>query len=424
MGTGATANGQGGSGTGGSAGKATGGSSTAGAPSGMACESVQDCPKGGFACKNKVCACPADATDICGTGADAKCLSFKTDTKNCGECGKACDVGAACSAGKCGAKPVEIAVATGCGGGARMALQGSSLYWTESKTGKVRSMPVAGGTIADVATGQAVPTQLGVDDKSVYWVNFGDGTAGSEIVKKAMTAAAADKPVTLKKVSAMTKYPALAIHGDYVYYAETNNVHQIAKDEKVTTDAIVGISVNYDDKANPKIVGVPLGIAANDTRVVWATPGDRNAVESHTLTPITDYKDETGYAKLAKSVGALLETGDVAVDGTYGYWANGDKLDRNVTDSQDAIPKTVTSTPDVTATITAFAITSTNVYVASSDGTVFKHSLMPPTAPTDESTIVPPELIALGQGTITSVVVDGTKVYWINEDCAIRSTTL
>lgn len=410
-------------GTAGSGGSTAGGTGSTAENNGMACQKTAECPTHGFVCKTNLCTCSNDKPSICGTGADAACVNKPTDPDNCGECGKKCDAGAACVAGKCSAKPTDVVTATGCGGGVRMAIGGTNIYWTEKATGKVRSVAVAGGAITDVATAQVAPTQIVTDATAVYWANQGDGkTAGSSAIMKRLVAAASPAAAAIKTATATAVFPALAIGGDKLYYALAHDVHQISNTG--TGDIVVGTSVNYDDPNMPKIDGDPLGIAANATRIVFATPQTRNAVESHTLVEITDVKGDTGYAKLAKSIGALLVSGDVAADATYGYWIDGEKVVHNKMDAKEPIPETITSAPD-SKMITAFVITDKNVYASMEDGRIFKHSLMAPADPNNDTN--PPELIARDQMGVTSLVVDGTKVYWVTTsatDCQIRATAL
>jgi hypothetical protein len=274
-------------------------------------------------------------------------------------------------------------------------------------------------------TGELSPTQIAADATGLYWVNQGNGSAGTSTVKKVvLPLAATPAAVTFKTAAAAADViPALAAHAGKLYYSLKTDVHQISTDEKVLTDVIVGRSINYDDPANPVILGDPKGLAVNDTVVVWSTPGDRNAVEAHTLTAVADVKDQTGYAKLGKSIGALLPTGDVGIDAKYGYWVDGEKFARNTIDAKEAIPETITTAPD-SKKITAFALNAMNVYASAEDGRLFKHSLTPPTDPNDEKTIVPAVLFARDQMGVSSIVVDGTKVYWITSDCMLRSTAL
>jgi hypothetical protein len=299
-----------------------------------------------------------------------------------------------------------------------MATDGKNIYWAETMTGKVRSAPVAGGAIADVATAQLSPTQIAVDDTGVYWLSQGDGTAKSSTVqKKALTAAPADKPTLVVASKDMTKLPGMTVHKGLVYYSEATNVHQIGLDSK---DIIVGIAVNYDD-GKMDVLGSPVGIAASDDHVVWTTPLDRLGVESHTLMPVTNATDnKPGYGKLGKSVGSLLPAGAVALDAMFGYWIDGQKVERGPLASTNGVYDTVTAAPS--GAFTAFAISPTKLYASGDAGEIFEHSLVPPADPANDTAPALP--IARDQMAVSSVVVDATKVYWITGDCVISSEPL
>jgi hypothetical protein len=440
----ATTGGTGGSAQGGMTG-GTGGGSTGTVKPGGACTKTPECEGTGFKCNTTthVCDCSADKPETCGVDAAAVCTVKMTDPDNCGMCGTKCDAGAVCVAGVCGTKPTDVVAATGCGGGVRLATDGKNIYWTEMMTGKVRSVPVAGGAIAEVATGQLSPTQIAVDATGVYWVNQGDATAASsKVQKKALTAAAAVVPTSLVTATGMDKIPALAVNKGKVYYAfepdaadvagvtaRAARVHEATLNAggdmvMANGDVIVGIAVNYD-AGKMDIGGTPKGIAVTDASVVWGTPSDRGAVESHSLpaTVTTAADNKAGYGKLGKSVGALLPSGVLGIDAMYGYWADGEKFVRDLLTAQEGMAENITTAPDAKV-ITAFAINATKVYASTDDGKVFTHSLLPPTDPNDEKTFVAPVLMARDQKNASSMVIDATKIYWITEDCMIRSSGL
>jgi hypothetical protein len=56
-----------------------------------------------------------------------------------------------------------------------VATDGDFVYFT-SKSGDVRKVPTTGGAPATIATGQARPFAVAVDDRCVYWSNLDDGT--------------------------------------------------------------------------------------------------------------------------------------------------------------------------------------------------------------------------------------------------------
>ncbi|HVY27552.1 MAG TPA: hypothetical protein VHB79_13430 [Polyangiaceae bacterium] len=410
-------------GTGGTGG-ATGGSGGSAEDNGMACAKTGECPVGGFVCKSNVCTCSNDKPSICGTGATAVCTNKMIDPDHCGDCDTKCDAGATCVAGKCGAKPTMVATATGCGGGVRMATDGKNLYWLES-AGKIRSVPVGGGTIADVATGQMKPTQIAVDSSGVYWANQGaDGKTGT-IVKKALDAAPGDAPTLLvtgmgtqdpNKGKAVA-LPALTVQKGMVYYSETSVVHQVTLDaqDKVTKDIMVGIAVNYDN-GGMVVEGTPVGLAASDAFVVWTSPLDRGGVESHKIEAVTNATDnKPGYGKLGKSVGALLPAGAVVLDAKNGYWLDGGKVEFGPLTSTEGLYDVVTQ---VSGTFTALALAGTKLYLADDSGKVYAHGVAP-VAGEDG-----PSPIARDQMGVSSITTDATNVYWITDDCVISKLPL
>jgi hypothetical protein len=300
----------------------------------------------------------------------------------------------------------------------RLAIQGANVYWTEPMSGKVRSMPLAGGAAVDVATAQAAPSQIAADAMGVYWIVDGTAAAGtSKVMKKALPLAAGD-PEVLATSATTDKILGIAVHANKLYYSLVNDVHQIAT-VKAAGDIIVGTAVNYDDP--PMIEGIPHGVGVNDTMVAWTDVGDRNGVEGDDIlvesaTPLTD---KTGYVELAQSVGGLKP--DIAVDAMFAYWLDGPRFVRNKLTAAAPVPDPVIMESPKGTDFQTFAISAMNVYAANADGLILKHSLLPPA---DGMEAVAPSPIARDQMTPTSVVVDGTKVYWATMDCAIRSSDL
>jgi hypothetical protein len=390
----------------------------------MACVKPADCPGTGFACKMGMCACGAGEPDICGTGAAIACVSKMTDEANCGECGKTCDAGAACSAGVCSAAPVELTKGTGCGP-MRLAIAGANIYWTEEMSGKVRTMPVAGGTPMDLAMGQLAPTAIVADATGVYWVNSGDATTKSQIMKLALPAAPAAAPVVVTVSSTTDEIFDLALAGTKLYYSHFHSVHEVATaaaaPSTTMADPIVGNAVDFDTAT---VKGEPHGVAVNATFVGWTDVGERNGVETDDLLAETGdpTMDKTGYHELAQSVGSI--SNQVAMDATYVYWCDGARFVRNKADAAMPIPDPPIA--EALSDIQSFAITATDVYMLTVDGTVAKATLAPAagasTAPTPIAVGQMVEMVEHGiDGTIA---VDATKVYWATQDCAIRSSAL
>lgn len=68
-----------------------------------------------------------------------------------------------------------------------IAVDSSYVYWTDegtqSQEGTVKRVPIGGGTVTTIATGQASPRGIFVSGSTVYWVNYGNG----EVMSAAIT---------------------------------------------------------------------------------------------------------------------------------------------------------------------------------------------------------------------------------------------
>ena len=125
---------------------------------------------GGITCQSGQCTCPPGLSVCSGT-----CVDEQTDNGNCGGCGTVCSAilpsTAACTVGRC-----LVTVASGLSSPAFIALDATSIYWTDylgGTGGTVMKVPIGGGIPTALALGQAHPEGLAVDAASVYWANDG-----------------------------------------------------------------------------------------------------------------------------------------------------------------------------------------------------------------------------------------------------------
>ena len=102
-----------------------------------------------------------------------------------------------------------------------LATDGTTLYWTDAGDGAVRSCPVQGGPIRDLATGRAGPLEVAVDGTRLYWL---EANAGKVIACELPDCAA---PASIADV----KKPSHLAVGDRVYYAsdEDRAIYAVAK---------------------------------------------------------------------------------------------------------------------------------------------------------------------------------------------------
>jgi hypothetical protein len=71
-----------------------------------------------------------------------------------------------------------------------IAVDATSLYWTNEGTGKdgymdgaIVKLPVTGGTTTTLASAQHSPSQITVDATSVYWTNNGTAANDGAVMK-------------------------------------------------------------------------------------------------------------------------------------------------------------------------------------------------------------------------------------------------
>ncbi len=68
-----------------------------------------------------------------------------------------------------------------CEGG--LAVDGTSVYWTAELAGTVVKMPIGGGLVTTLASGQDYPYAIAVDDTSVYWTNEDNGGSNGTVMQ-------------------------------------------------------------------------------------------------------------------------------------------------------------------------------------------------------------------------------------------------
>jgi hypothetical protein len=115
----------------------------------------------------------APDVDSCAPGhlqCGSTCVDPQTDDANCGGCGLACPTG--CSAGRC---VVTLASTTG-GCGVAIAVDATSVYWTDACAGAVMKVPLAGGAVTTLASSPGA-SSLAIDATNVY---FSDGYEGDD----------------------------------------------------------------------------------------------------------------------------------------------------------------------------------------------------------------------------------------------------
>ena len=264
-----------------------------------------------------------------------------------------------------------------------IAVDGTSLYWTNNNDGTIRKMALGGGVPVTLATGQASPWAIAVDGTNVYWTNLGDGT-----IRK--VALGGGVPTTL--ASGQAGPSGIAVNGTGIYW--TNN-H--------------GGTVMMSPPAGGQLIlasgqAGPLGIAVNGTGIYWTNNNDGKvmrvaafgavptlvasgpqgansiALDGTSIYWTTDFPFGSGtIMKVALAGGAptTLTSGQtdpngIAVDGTSVYWTDDNRGNGRVKKMALGGGALTVMTGTV-ATPRGIAVDGTNVYwTAAGNGTIAK----------------------------------------------------
>ena len=105
-----------------------------------------------------------------------------------------------------------------------IAADADNLYWTDTHEGTVMAMPKGGGMPTTLASGQASPDAIAVDETHVYWAN----TAGDDVAMKVQKTGGTPAVVVHKDFCTPSD---IAVDAKSLYYACLgDSVYKIAKD--------------------------------------------------------------------------------------------------------------------------------------------------------------------------------------------------
>lgn len=174
-----------------------------------------------------------------------------------------------------------------------IAVDSTSVYWTDLALGTVTKVPINGGASTVLASGLSYPLDLVVDATSVYWVS---GTSNGGFVMKAPLAGGT--PTTL----AVTVEPlAIALDPAFVYWA--------------TPEALMKVQLDGGNEATLSVgaLSSPGGIAVDSTNIYWTSGGDVMWM------PLGGGPTAV-LATTGQSCSNDCIPGDIVVDSTSAYW--------------------------------------------------------------------------------------------------------
>jgi hypothetical protein len=331
------------------------------------CNSVVDdgvtCPGAGFVCQSGACVCAPG--NLCNDG----CQDLAVDLQNCGACGNTCEAGASCFEGHCeitlvsGQDPIDFAV------------DATHIYWANKDTDysqSMRKMPVAGGAVTTLASGQLNTIQLTLDASYVYWT----GGINSDVMKVPLGGGA------VTTLASGQEFPiGIAVDAARVYWASKTNPGT------VRSMPLGGGAITISSSGQP---GLVWSIALDATSMYMVSEGS-----ILTKVPLTGGTP----VELAPSDGKGQGYNYVAVDATHVYWTTDDAVMKVPVGG--GAPIILASNQQSSAGI---VVDATNVYWTSGSN-VSDVLKMPLNGGT-------PTRIASGQVAVRTLAADATHVYW------------
>jgi hypothetical protein len=285
---------------------------------------------------------PADSGDAgCPTGqtaCDGTCVDEQTDDANCGGCGLACSTG--CSAGRC-----LVTLASGQTGMLGIvAIDATNIYWGLNSTsnGMILSVPIAGGTVTTIASGQAGPWGLASTGSLIYWAN--SNPVGSSVASIVSSITPPFSPSPYTNASGFMGNPGpIAVDSTSVYFTDINGGSTyIMKAPAQTSGSAVTLSpgttemfgcatdssfvyfTNYGGGTIQKVSvngGTPTTIATGQNLPFWIAVDGTNAYWA-TLGGAIGMVDKNGVNGAKNLASGQAASGYLAIDASYVYWTN------------------------------------------------------------------------------------------------------
>jgi hypothetical protein len=279
-----------------------------------------------------------------------------------------------------GGTPMQIV--TGETGAEFLQIVGTTLYWYNPTTHKIRKVATTGTAASDVYTDMEMGADGGaMPDVAGFLVTADSATVYISVGNNVLKAPVAGGATTIVAKEVHGGFPAaLALNGT------TNIVYPATFNGDVDAPLL---------SANPAICGAP-------------DPA------------MPDNADMTTCPRLGRSQGELFPN-FMAVIGGHAYWIDGPNVKGEMIAAMGMSFDSIAAAQ--TSKITAAAATADAIYFADSDPP-------DPTMPNAAGGFIErtplaanstPTLLVRGQKQPIAIAVDSSKVYWANSDCSIQS---
>jgi hypothetical protein len=315
-------------------------------------------------------------------------------------------------------KPVELTRIEGCSA-MSLALNRGLIYFTDAAHGSVGSIAASGGNLVSIATNQATPLAIAVDDQGVYWSTSGPNASDNAIVMKQGSDAATT-------ITAVNVAPArIAADGNgALYYGDGDDLMKVETNAS-STPLRVG---TFDGRPaalllTPPPPQAPTRIYANLSvvdSVQWRSP---DPASSGCLDPVArPVGSSVGGCEFEQSQsGLLLEA--LSMSKTNLLWARSSFIQR----ADTAIPATEQGDGHVVVSsaglddISGFISNATTVYFGeATTGLVEKAAI------SSASRTMPLVLVddLASEQDPASFLIDASNVYWRAKDAATGACSI
>jgi hypothetical protein len=345
------------------------------------------------------------------------CFDPQTDPDHCGTpCATKCGPAQVCNAGKCGVTPTTLVpAATGCKA-IRLALSGTTLYWTDTMHGTVKSIATTAGAAATTISGtEKAPTLIVANGMNVFWL----ATGGMNAIMKSTAGAAPTAVYTATTTDPINGFTVSA-DGLTVYFTLGTKLGagMGAGISKVAATGGTVTPVGHEDSGIPHA----LAVSADGMNIGYPTDvnGDVDVMTIGGAMPAVCASSDSTTAtnlncnRVARSQGSLNFEA-MLLSGGNAYWGNQAEIQMAAIADPAGVDSTVASADPSASSLPAISFNNGSVFFGDDVGFIYKAPLVKSATVTE---------IARGQMGTTSVVGDDANVYWATGDCAIMTAPL
>ncbi len=340
------------------------------------CNRVCGSANGTPSCVSHTCliACYTGYANCDGSHVNGCETNVRTDTSNCGACGRSCG-GGSCSNGFC----TPLQVATGTGFTFNFAISNSPIYYFGTDNYSYKKTPGSTEQPVKLLSSQLTsPRDPWVANDKVY---FAKSTSSGSILSISLVQGSLG--TTTEQESAGAYPSGVRFHDGQYWWIGSQWIGRATPGTVGHQVAEVGTDVDE--------------IRVDDTHVYWASPSGGTVRRIHRTT----YVEET----LASG---QSQPRDIELVGQYLYWVNqGDGTVRQIPKAGGAAKTVVTGQ----VSPGSIAASTTHVYWATGDGGIWRATVQGAEA----------LKIAQGQSSPTDVTLYQGKVYWVTADNKIMS---